>query len=369
MKSSKFVLGGLLALSAGLLAGCSMTGAGNVRVHEATLYGGTQERIVWVYGTLGSSTQSSLKIGGTAVTLQPQVGQDPLALAGTLSVNGKATYRLPSTSSNVKVNVTRDAAGLYSVRPEGGAALSAVYFTDGTRWQKLSTTNGIATGVGVNGLAGAGNLTNEEGAALGQALLGQGPLAVAVLNEQSAGDAALTVEPAPQESLRTALYVLPGIRTVSSIGTGTTGTVTTTPGTGAGTAAGRVGFVEVASGTNASATSGAIQIATTQAALGSVYATAYGRQTGIPAAPRLNAGETAVGIFLGQRNTGGYSVRVTSASAQNGMLTLTVAVTAPGAGSITTQAITSPWTLVRLSGSYSQVRVVDTNGTPLQLGQ
>lgn len=367
MKSSKFVLGGVVALSAGLLAGCSMTGAGNVRVHEATLYGGTQERIVWVYGTLGSSTQSNLKLGGAAVTLQTQVGQDPLALPGTLSVNGKATYRLPSTSSTVKVNVTRDTAGRFNVQPEGGAALSAVYFTDGTRWQKLSTTSGVATGVSVNGLAGAGALTNEESAALGQALLGQGPLAVAVLNEQSVPDPALTVEPAPQENLRTALYVLPGVRTVSSIGTGTTGTVTTTPGTG--TTAGRVGFVEVASGTNSSATSGAIQIATTQAALGSIYATAYGRQTGIPAAPRLNAGETAVGIFIGQRNTGGYSVRVTNASAQNGVLTLTVAVNAPGAGMITTQAITSPWTLVRLSGSYSQVRVVNTNGTPLQLGQ
>ncbi|WP_019008239.1 protease complex subunit PrcB family protein [Deinococcus aquatilis] len=365
MKSSKFVLGGLLALSAGLLAGCSMTGAGNVRVHEATLYGGTQERIVWVYGTLGSSTQSSLKLGGTAVTLQAQVGQDPLALPGTLSVNGKATYRVATTPGSIKVNVTRDVSGRFSVQPEGGAALSAVYFTDGTRWQKLSTTNGVATGVSVNGLTGAGALTSEEGVALGQALLGQGPLAVAVLNEQSVADPALTVEPAPQESLRTALYVLPGVRTVA--GTGTTGTVTTTPSTGS--TAGRVGFVEIASGNNASASAGAVQVATTQAALGTLYATAYGRQTGIPAAPRLNAGETAVGIFIGQRNTGGYSVRVTNASAQDGVLTLTVALTVPGSGSITTQAITSPWTLVRLSGSYSQVRVVDTSGRPLQLGQ
>ena len=39
-----------------------------------------------------------------------------------------------------------------------------------------------------------------------------------------------------------------------------------------------------------------------------------------------------VAVFLGQRPTGGYGVRVSGASVQNGVLTLTVNVTAPGEG-------------------------------------
>ncbi|GMA16457.1 protease complex subunit PrcB family protein [Deinococcus metallilatus] len=353
-----------LALSAGLLAGCTMTGPGNLKVHEALLYGGTQERIVWVYGNLGQSAQSSVKLGGTAVDLRAQV-EDPLAVAGTLSVNGKATYRLPTTPITPKLSVTRDTRGLFNVAMNEGG--SAVYYTDGRTWTRLNAGSGSGvSGTAVGGLRGAGNLTDTEADALGTALLNQGPLAVAVLNEAAVPDRPLTVEPQPGEYLRTALYVLPGVPTVAA----TTGTVTTTPGTPAPTSnpGGRVTFTELASGSNANASTSAVQVATTQAAVNALYNLAYGRQTGVPNVPGLTGGETVVGVFLGQRPTGGYGVQVTGASAQGGVLTLTVAITAPGPGSITTQALTSPWTIVRVPGTYRDVRVVDPQGRPFQTG-
>lgn len=348
-----------LVLGAGLLAGCSVTGPGNLRVHEVLLYGATQERIVWVYGSLSGGAQSSVRLGGQAVELRAQV-PDPLALAGTLSVDGKATYRLPTAAVSPKLSVTRDTRGRFDI--SFNEAGGTVYYTDGRTWTRLNAGAGRGvSGTPVSGLRGAGHLTDAEVAVLSAALLGQGPLAVAVLNEATVPDAPLTVEPAPGEYRRTALYLLPGVRTVAASESVPVPTPTPPPG-------GRVNFTVLASGTNASVTASAVQVATTQAAVNALYSRAYGRQTGIPDAPSLTGNDTVVGVFLGQRPTGGYGVRVTGASSQGGVLTLTVAVTAPGPGSLTTQALTSPWTIVRVPGSYREVRVLDAGGRPFEQG-
>ncbi|MBX8463880.1 hypothetical protein K5D85_01820, partial [Deinococcus sp. RIT780] len=200
-------------LGVSLLSACTMTGPSNLRVHEALLYGGTQERIVWVYGTLAQgSAQSSVKLGAATADLRAQVN-DPLALEGTLSVNGKATFRAPTTATTQKLSVTRRTDGTFNVTPLPGAALSAVYFTDGQTWTKLNGTSGVVTGTRSDGLSGAGQLSSAEATALGNALLGQGPLAVGVLDSASIPDAPLTVEPAPGEYQRTGLYVLPNVTT------------------------------------------------------------------------------------------------------------------------------------------------------------
>lgn len=346
-------------LGAGLLAGCSMTGPGNLRVHEVLLYGAAQERIVWVYGTPGGSAQTSVRVGGTSLELRAQVA-DPLALAGTLSVNGKATYRLPTAAVPPRLSVTRDPRGLFDITLNEAAG--TVYYTDGRTWTRLNATSGRGVGgTGVVGLRGAGRLTDAEADALSAALLSQGTLAVAVLNEATVPDAPLTVEPAPGEYRRTALYLLPGVRTVAATSSIPTPTPAPAPG-------GRVNYTVLASGTNANVTTSAVQVAATQAQVSGLYSLAYGRQTGTPGVPSIAGNDTVIGVFLGQRPTGGYSVRVTGVSAESGVLTLTVAVTAPGPGTMTTQALTSPWTIVRVPGSFREVRVVDAQGQPFRLG-
>jgi hypothetical protein len=65
------------------------------------------------------------------------------------------------------------------------------------------------------------------------------------------------------------------------------------------------------------------------------------------AAPRAfdPARETAVAIFLGERRTGGFTVRVESATPQDGQLVVTYRESVPPAGTMVTQALTYPWTL------------------------
>lgn len=352
-----------LLISAGLLGGCAMTGPSNLKVHEALLYGATQERIVWVYGTL-SGPSSSVKLGDTGVDLRRPV-QDPLTVPGTLSVNGKATYRLPTAAVPTRLAVTRRGTTQFSVTPTNPAELSAVYYTDGTSWVKLGGTSGIVTATPVNGLQGAGNLTDAEAGALSTALLGQGNLAVGVIDETTAPDRPLTIEPKPEEYQRTALYVLPNVATVT--GTGPTAGTPLNPTPTTPVAGATVNFTELGSGSQASVPTYTVQIAATQPAANTLYSQAYGNQSAAPSAPAVGNG-TIVGVFLGQRPTGGYSVKVVRASAANGVLTLVVRVGAPGPGSIVTQALTSPWTLVRVEGRYSQVQLVDERGQPLQPG-
>ena len=124
-------------------------------------------------------------------------------------------------------------------------------------------------------------------------------------------------------------------------------------------------FTELASGTQSGAAALEVRVAATPATATTLYAQAYARQTGAPAAPDPGTG-TLVGVFLGQRSTGGYGVKVTGASASGGTLTLTAQVRAPGAGSITTQALTSPWTIIRVDGKFQTVNVINEQGQPLR---
>ncbi|KEF35297.1 hypothetical protein RDMS_02105 [Deinococcus sp. RL] len=352
----KTKMGAALLLGTGLLAGCQVARPGSLRVHEVALYGGTQERIVWVYGALEGG-RGSFKVNGMALELRPQ-RSDPLALPGTLSVNGAATYRLPTSPVSAKLVVTRDTLGRFSVPVN--EARGAVYFTDGRSWLRLSGSAGAnLTALPVSGLRGAGDLTDAEADALSQALTGQGPLALTVVPEGLLPDPPLTVEPTPAEYRRTAFYIQSGVPTLAA----QPGTPTSPP-----TAGGRVTVTELASGTNAAQSGPAVQLATTQSAVNALYRVAYGNQTGPLGIPALGAGETVVGVFLGQRPTGGYGVRVTGAEVQGGTLILTVELRAPGPGAITTQALTSPWTLVRVPGVYQSVRLVDPSGRPVQLG-
>ncbi|GAA5501482.1 hypothetical protein Dxin01_01214 [Deinococcus xinjiangensis] len=373
MRRSVLAFSGVTAL---LLSACSGNGPSNLKVHEVALYGGSQERITWVYGDLNGSSKSSVKIGGVAVDLRPQVS-DPLATAGSLSINGKATYRVPTDTLPQKLSLTRDSSGLFNAMPMNGASIAAIYYTDGAAWYKLGGTTGSVRGQSSAGLRGAGQLTDAEADAVAAVLQPQGPLAVAVLNDPSP---ALTVEPQPSEILRTSLYILPNVLTTAS---GTTGTVTTTPNTGVpnpntggpltgttgngstGNAGSGLSFTSLAQGSNAAATSPTVQVATTGAQAAALYTLAYGRQTNPPRPPALS-GNTLVGVFIGQRNSGGYSVQVSRVAASGSNLNLTVNITAPPAGSLNTMALTSPWVIISVPGRYTSASVTNMPALPGQ---
>lgn len=73
-----------------------------------------------------------------------------------------------------------------------------------------------------------------------------------------------------------------------------------------------------------------------------------------PAPPRVDfLRESVVALFMGTQSTGGYGIEVRSVTEENGELYLDVVMQQPAPGDITTQALTSPWVMVRvLRGGY-----------------
>lgn len=59
-----------------------------------------------------------------------------------------------------------------------------------------------------------------------------------------------------------------------------------------------------------------------------------------------------LGVFLGERPTGGYRVRVERVEAAAGKLRVTVRTTSPGPGDVVTMAFTYPGELVRVDRSH-----------------
>ena len=82
-----------------------------------------------------------------------------------------------------------------------------------------------------------------------------------------------------------------------------------------------------------------------------VAADAASRERLARVAGRPLAGDVLVAIFMGERPTGGYSVRVDGASVAGSEVRLRGAFVAPGAGAIVTQVITSPFAVVSLARS------------------
>ncbi len=344
-------------LGLGLLSGCTMQGPGNLKVHEVLFYGASQERLAWVYGTL-SGGQGNLSIAGQTVELKAQI-TDALATPGSLSVAGKATYN-GTTSALSPISSVSQQGNTYAV--SAAQNLAATYLVSGGNWFKLSGALSAGAQVQANaqpigGLSGAGNLTPEEAAALSGRLATQPNLIVTVLPTEALPDAPLKVEPAPGETLQTGLY-LQTLQASAVAAPTPGGTVSNSNGSG------NVNVRELGSGNNARAESAQVTLASTQSDLAALWSAAYGLQSSPPPTPNLN-GQTAVGIFLGSKPTGGYGVSVQSAQASGDVLTITVNVRQPGAGSITTQSLTSPWTIISVPGQYRSAQVRDQNGQPL----
>lgn len=129
-----------------------------------------------------------------------------------------------------------------------------------------------------------------------------------------------------------------GVSTTIITSTTTTPAATTTPQA--------VAFRVIATGTNAANVSARKNIAVySQTEYQNLWNMAQG--PGADARPVVNfAKEYVIGVFAGQKSTGGYAISVTSVVDTGNTRTLTVTLTRPGPSCIVTQALTSPFQLI-----------------------
>ncbi|HET8986165.1 MAG TPA: protease complex subunit PrcB family protein, partial [Trueperaceae bacterium] len=234
-------------------------------------------------------------------------------------------------------------------------AVGEVVYFDGTSY--LSLTQGGESGVvqrvvprpRFNRLRGIGMLTNPEADALADFLENGGQFVLTELRTETLPVRSID---GLAEHLNTGVYVQTEITTAQEAFR---------------PAPQQLAWETIASGTQATGVQGArYQLISNQDQLIGVWSQVHATQLQQPPLPRVDfQRETLVAIFLGQRNTGGYGVTVRRVSVEGNDLYLDTEFREPAAGAITTQALTSPWTLVRvLRGGFEVAWVRDVaNGT------
>jgi len=330
-----------LALIA-LLAGCAP--GPTVRMHDLYLYGTLDARLTYFYGD-----PAELRYGEGTVELarsdsSTQNLRDPYFVADALSVDGAAYLRepvapLPQPAVTAsRIPLTTDMQLHVRVPTE-----EIVYF-DGSNFLLLAESGVAGNQVRVvprqllNRLRGLGQLNAAEASMLESHLRSVGrPAVLAFLPTDDLPPHAVD---GLEDHRRTAIFVQ------NEVGSDP----------GAFRPAPRDLIWEVmAQGNQARGfDSASYQLVTNEAQLLSLWNLAHSSQLTVPPVPRVDfQRETVVAIFLGTRSTGGYSVTVQQVSEENGELYLDVVLASPAPGAITTQALTSPWAMVRVQrGGY-----------------
>lgn len=325
----------MLAL-APLMLVASCVPDGQPRLHEIVLYGEENTRLTYLYGT-----PVTLLLGEEEVALErgSPAGDDPLAIEEALLVAGRPYLRervqpLAQPPSEVS-SIQRSSDLRVALQADTGPIL---YF-DGQMWFELLGDGraGVNTRAvprpRLGGLRGLGELTRDESRALQRHLEALGkPVAVTVLDEVPA---ARRSADGVSEYLRTGLYLQGDFNAVAAPPRRQQSELV---------------WEVMGRGAQASGFSEREFILVSDAEmLRDLWNRAHGSQLQVPPVPEVDFGrETVVALFLGTKPTGGYSIDVEGVTLEQGELFIDVRVEEPPPGAITTQALTSPWVMVRI---------------------
>jgi hypothetical protein len=327
-----------LCLSAALLSGCVPEADTLPRLHDIALYSNASD-LHGVYSYFYGNPMT-LRVGADSVTLTEGRSSDPLAVPSALLVDGqpylkRAVQRLSPPPSRVqRIPLTSDVQLEVGA---GGVAQEVLYF-DGSQWFTLAQNPAPSLGqrvtptVRLGGLRGLGNLTPEEADRIAAVLTERAPVAVTLLPEDR-------VSPRRTDGLgeyrRTALYVQQ--------------TLPTDAGAFVPPAQDLI-WEPIASGTQAAGAQ-TVQFAliTNTDELAAAWNRAHGSLLAIPPLPDIDfRREVVVAIFSDTKPSGGYDLRVTGATLEGRDLYLDLQQIAPPADAITTQALTTPWLMLRV---------------------
>jgi len=313
-------------------------------MHDLYLYGTLDARLTYFYG---DATEFDYE-GGTVTLSRPETGRraatDAYHVPEALNVDGRGYLRV-ATPALGQAAVTASRIPLTTdMQLHVRVPTQQVVYFDGSSFLLLAEEGAAGNQVRVvprpllNRLRGLGQLNTAEATMLENVVRSAGTPTVLAF---------LPVEALPPHSVdgledhrRTAIYVQREI--------------------GSDTSAFRPSPTDLtwdvlARGNQALGFDGpTYQIVTNETQLLSLWSSAHGSQLTVPPVPRVDfQRETVVALFVGARSSGGYSVSVERVTQENGELYLDVVFGSPAPGSITTQALTSPWVLVRvLRGGY-----------------
>lgn len=324
----------LVSLLVFLLAACDPPAAPSL--HDIYLYGADNARYSYAFGEGGTQ----LVLDGTAVelTVPATPSDDPLAVRGALELAGRPYLVEPTEPLAEAPLSVRRIPLTTDLQLSTAAPLDEVLYFDGTLWFTLEEVApaGLDTRVvprpRVGALRGLGGLNSAEADMLAAALESRAPLVVALLRDEVLPER--TVD-GLAEYRRTGLYLQEGLAT----------------DVGAFRAPAESLIWEVvASGSGALGVEAErYELVRDADELRSLWNQAHASQLTVPPLPEVDPEREAVlMVFLGTKTSGGYGLEVEAVTLEGRDLFVDLATPEPAPGSLTTQAITSPWLMLRV---------------------
>ena len=334
-----------IALPLALLALLTACAPGpTVRMHDLYLFGMLDARLTYFYGDPTELRYDGGTVQLTRAESSTRTTRDQFHVSEALAVNGQS-YLQQSLPALAQPAVTASRIPLTTdMQLHVRVPTKQIVYFDGSSFLLLAEEGIAGNQVRVvprplmNRLRGLGELNSAEAAMLENLLRSSGqPTVLAFLPTDDLPPHSVD---GLEEQRRTAIYVQ---RAVGS----DPGAFRPTPT--------ELTWEVMARGNQAQGFDGpSYQMVANEAQLLELWNRAHSAQLTVPTAPRVDfQRETVVALFVGRKSTGGYSVDVRQVSEENGELYIDVAFSSPAPGAITTQALTSPWVMVRvLRGGY-----------------
>lgn len=326
----------LAVLLLALLAACVPEADSALTLHDIAIYSNARD-IQGLYGYFYGKPQTLL-VAGKQVELSEATSSDSLAVPSALLVGDAAYLKQPLPNLSPPPSRVQHVPLSSDVGLEVGSTVAEVVYFDGQAWFTL--TQGAQAGVKttvipklrVSGLQGVGELNREEADVLEALLRPRAPVAVTVIPEPDLNARRID---GLAEYKRTALYVQQTVPTDV--------TAYTPP-------ARDLIWETLAAGNQAVGVDAPeYLLITNEGELLSAWNRAYGSQLTVPPLPDVDfSRETILAVFMGQQPSGGYNLDVLDVKLEAGDAYVDVIFNEPAEGAITTQALTSPWAILRV---------------------
>ncbi len=307
------------------------------QLHDVTVTGVLDERLTYVYGEPRTFVlEGTERVLGPA---DPEAPPDPLAVAGSLSIDGAPVLRTDVEPPAAPPATARRIPLTTDVQLRTTQETRAILYYDGAAWFTLGQDDpaGLDTRVTprprTQRLRGFGQLTVAEADVLASYLEALGePLVVSIAAEAATPRRAID---GLAEYRATALHVELGLETDASA-------FRPAPRT--------VQWEVLARGSQAVGVDRpSYRLVGDPAELLTIWNQAYGASLTVPPPPVVDfARETVLAVFMGTRPTGGYGIDVRDVTLEGADLFVDLVLVEPAADAMVTQALTSPWVIIRV---------------------
>lgn len=308
---------------------------GGLQLHEIEIYSNAVD-LPGVYSYFYGEPKT-LRIGAENLELTEGNPTGDFSVATALLVNGQPYYKravrrpdFPPTRVQ-RIPLTSD------VQLEVGEQVKEVLYFDGSKWFTLVNAAGegfrarVVPKERLQGLQNIASLNREEAEAIQKALIPRAPVAVTVMESKLPAQSADGFT----EYLRSTFYIQQTVPTDESAYEAPNEELI---------------WDTLAEGNQATSGEQAQYALISNAEqLLSFWNQAYGSQLTIPSLPDVDfRRETIVAAFVGTKPSGGYGLTVERVTLEGNDVYLDLTETSPPADAMTTQALTSPWIMLRI---------------------